>query len=144
VLSVVAGLLVVAVAVAAVLVLNSYNSAKDDVAALKADKAKRQAAADQAAAKQRADFAAADLQGKLGKVRDLTTAANQALITWNTQSDTVKNDTINVVQDAINKCDAAVLDYDAAAAQFPTSMLAGLPAKVNMADTATDCGRLNS
>ncbi len=143
VLGVVAGLLAVAVAVAAILVLNSYNSAKDDLAALKADKAKRQAADDQAAAKLKSDFAAADLQGKLGKVKDLTTAANQALINWNAQSDPVKNDTINVVQDAINKCDAAVFDYDYTAAQFPASMLAGLPAKVNMSDSAYDCGRLN-
>jgi hypothetical protein len=125
--------------VSLVLVLVSINGLHRDIAAVRADLTSRQAADAQAQAKLRDDFQKADLQGKLSRVRELTTAAREALIAWGVGRDVNE---IKTVQDAINKCDVAILDYDAAAAEFPADLLGDLPSKINTRDRDTNCSRI--
>ena len=82
----------------------------------------------------------ADLPGKLAKVRALTTAADQALIVW--AAEPVGQKLLSPVQNAVNKCDLAIFDYDATAARFPPGMLAGLPIAIDTSDSATNCTRI--
>ncbi|MBO0868235.1 MAG: hypothetical protein J2P15_06685 [Micromonosporaceae bacterium] len=126
--------------VSLVLVLVTINGLHGDIAAARADLTARQAAAAQARAKLQDDFQKADLQNKLAQVQALTSAAREALIAWGNSQNSA---TIKTVQDAINKCDAAVLDYDAAAAEFPADILGNLPGKIDTTNPDTDCSRIN-
>jgi uncharacterized iron-regulated membrane protein len=139
VLGVIVVALMLALAVTGLIVSVAANQLRGEAANLRADAAKRQEAQAQVQKKRADDYQQADLSGKLQRVRDLTNAANQTIITWAATGQQAT--TIKTVRDARNKCDEAVLDYDATAAQFPPSMLAGLPPRIDIKDNATDCGR---
>ncbi|MFI5908381.1 hypothetical protein [Dactylosporangium sp. NPDC051541] len=95
----------------------------------------------QAAAKDalQARFQQADLPRKLQTVRDRTTAESDALYAWGTGGQPLSG--LKTIREARNACQAAVIDYDATAAQFPAELLVGLPDRINLSDKATDCGR---
>jgi len=132
-------LLAVALVVVNVVVLAVLGGLHGGIGRLQEQQAQRRTADAQLQAGVREDFRRADLPGKLAKVRSLTTAANQALIAWGSASG--ENRSLAPVQEAMNRCDLAIFDYDAAAARFPAGLLAGLPTAIDTNDRATDCGR---
>ena len=131
--------LAVALVVINVVVLVVLGGLHGSIGRLQDRQAQRRSADARAQATLQGDFGRADLPGKLAKVRSLTTAADQALITWGGQPG--DNKPIAPVQDAMNRCDLAIFEYDATAARFPAGMLAGLPTSIDTNDRATDCGR---
>jgi hypothetical protein len=133
--------IVLALAVAGVggRVLMVSNSAKNEISALKADADGRAKAKTAADGKLRVAFDQAALPDKLKKVKDLTTAAGKALTDWGTAGGKVER--IKDVRDARNRCDEAILDYNAAAAPFPAELLADLPKTIDLTDSETNCGR---
>jgi hypothetical protein len=135
--------LALALVITGVVVLSTLGGLHGTIGTLKAQRTAQLSADAQAQAKLHDDFQAANLSAKLGQVRDLTTAAQQALLDWNAQAASLQASTIHTVQEAINKCDLAVFDYDNTAAKFPASLLAGLPTAIDTNDQATDCGRIN-
>jgi predicted lipid-binding transport protein (Tim44 family) len=132
-------LLAVALVVINVVVLAVLGGLHGSIGRLQDQQAQRRTADAQAQADLQDNFRRADLPGKLAKVRSLTTAANQALITWGSQLG--ENKPLAPVQDAMNRCDLAIFDYDATAVRLPAGMLAGLPTAIDTNDRATDCGR---
>jgi hypothetical protein len=132
-------LLAVALVVVNVVVLAVLGGLHGSIGRLEDHQTQRRTADAQTQADLQGDFRRADLSGKLAKVRSLTTAADQALITWGSQLG--ENKPLAPVQDAMNRCDLAIFDYDATAARFPAGMLAGLPTAIDTNDRATDCGR---
>jgi hypothetical protein len=110
-----------------------------ELATLDADAARRKAAQDRARATLAEQFRQADLDGKLQRVRDLTQQAEDALLAWGNNGE--PDSGLKTIRDLGNKCDEAVIDYDATAAQFPAAMLAALPIKIDITDDATDCIR---
>jgi hypothetical protein len=136
-LVIVAGGLALALVVTAVVVLVSLGGLNGDVTKLKkaqTDHAQKEAAAAQ---QLQADFNRADLPGKLAKVRQLTKDSQDTLTAW-----ADKKVPISALQDAINKCDEAAIEYNRTAAVFPASMLKDLPQRIGHNDDTTDCGRL--
>jgi hypothetical protein len=132
-------LLAVALVVINVVVLAVLGGLHGSIGRLQDQQAQRRRADAQAQADLQGDFRRADLPGKLAKVRSLTAAADQALITWSNQVG--ENRPLAPVQEATNRCDLAIFDYDATAARFPADMLAGLPTAIDTNDGATDCAR---
>jgi hypothetical protein len=132
-------LLAAALVVINVVVLAVLGGLHGSIGRLQDQQARRRTADAQAQTDLRGDFRRADLPGKLAKVRSLTTAADQALITWGDKVG--ENKPLAPIQDAMNRCDLAVFDYDATAARFPAGLLAGLPTAIDTNDRATDCGR---
>jgi hypothetical protein len=130
--------LALAAVVAGTAVLISVNQLRSDVAGLRAERDRAKAARTAAQTKLQDDFRRADLPGKLQKVRDLTAEVQRVLIEWDKQQLTsgLKN-----IRAAADKCQEAVFDYDATAAQFPQSMLQGLPQRIDINDDSTNCGR---
>jgi hypothetical protein len=132
--------LALGVVITNVVVLAVLGGLHGSIGKLKAQQAQRRAADAVAQKKQLDDFQQADLPGKLAKVRALTTAAGQALIVW--VAEPVGQKLLSPVQNAVNKCDLAIFDYDATAARFPPGMLAGLPIAIDTSDSATNCTRI--
>jgi len=133
-----AALLLVVAATATAFALNA-RSLHHQLSTVDADVAGRNAA--QASDRQRLmrEFQQADLSNKLQQVRSMTQAAQDALVNWARQGE--PSGGIKTVQLARNACEAAVIDYDATAARFPADMLAGLPLRIDMNDTSTNCDR---
>jgi hypothetical protein len=131
--------LAVALTGVGVRVLTASSSAKDDVAALRSEAAARAKAKVDAQKKLRDDFDAANLSDKLQTVKDRTTAAGDALTRWATAGGKVEQ--IKSVRAARNTCDEAILDYNATAAQFPSSLLANLPDSIDLTNHDYNCGR---
>jgi hypothetical protein len=129
--------LAVALIVTAVVVFTSLGSLQSDSDKLKKEQADRTNRVAAAQNQLQTDFSQSDLPGKLAKVRQLTKDSGDTLQAW-----ADKKVEIKALQDAINKCDEAVFEYNRTAAKFPTSMLKDLPQRIGHNDPATDCGRL--
>ncbi|MFB9409866.1 hypothetical protein [Dactylosporangium matsuzakiense] len=111
----------------------------NEKAKLSTELAARQHAEAAARADLETRFKQADLPRKLQTVRDRDRAASDALIAWGTSSQPLSG--LKTIRQARNSCQAAVIDYDATAAQFPDDLLVGLPNRINLNDESTNCGR---
>lgn len=136
VLTVVAVLLGVALAVVAGAGQDVIGGLRHEVSGLRADRDAAARAADSARAHQRDALRDAALPDKLQRVRDLDRAVDTAFARWG--AGTVK---FGVLDDAMDACYDAVDAYDRAAAPFPTDLLGGLPQAIDLTHSETDCGR---
>jgi hypothetical protein len=139
VLAGVVGVLLIALAGTAIATLVTNNSVHQQMSTLDGDIAARNAARAQQRSQLVSQFQQSHLSDKLLKVRTQTDVARQALLSWFSRG--APPDGIKAVQLERNACEAAVIDYDATAAQFPPDLLAGLPLRIDMTDTTTNCDR---
>ncbi|MBO0868236.1 MAG: hypothetical protein J2P15_06690 [Micromonosporaceae bacterium] len=118
--------------------LTQMNKLKGDRNTVTAQRDAQKQKDDAAAAQLQQDFTAADLPGKLTKVKQLDKAADTAFHQY--EAGSVK---FGVLTKAIADCDDAVAAYDQAAAKFPASMLTpkSLPEQIDLNSADTDCGR---
>lgn len=130
-------LLVLAVDGAAVYIVRGQQ--RDEIAALDKASAARQQAQKQARDDLQAQFRQADLPGKLKTIRTRDEAATAALIAWGTSGQALTG--LKTVRQARNECADAVIDYNAAAARFPSDMLNSLPISIKLSDETNGCGR---
>ncbi|HKT00580.1 MAG TPA: hypothetical protein VJT31_13680 [Rugosimonospora sp.] len=141
-LVVVAAALLVVLAGAGTAVTLNVRSLDRQVSTLDSDIAARKAAQASQRAQLTREFQQSNLSGKLQQVRSMTEAAQQALLEWGRLGGPASG--IKVVQLARNACEAAVIDYDATAARFPADLLSGLPLRIDMNDSSTNCDRSTS
>jgi hypothetical protein len=112
---------------------------KNQISKLKTDHtAWVQKKADDEAAK-KAKVAAADLTGKLEKVRSMTDKASKYLTTWNAQADAEQLKNIHTLQQMESDCLETVLVYDQAASTLSDEQRGQLPPQVDMTDQAYNC-----
>jgi hypothetical protein len=110
---------------------------RSQVTSLKSERDAAKKADDAAKAKVESDFAAADLPGKLQKVKDLDKAAEDKFAAW--KAGTAK---FGELHGAMQACDDQVAEYDRTAAKFPaTKFNTELPQIVDTGNRDTDCGR---
>lgn len=122
-----------------VAVLVSRSHLRAQMSTLDSELAARQQAQKRARDDLRARFQQADLPGKLRKVRDLTDASSAALDAWVRAGEPLSG--LKDIRATQNRCEDAVIDYDATAAQFTPDLLTGLPLRIDMTDDATNCRR---
>jgi hypothetical protein len=137
--AVVTAVLLLALAGDGVAVLVVRNQLRAETSRLDGELAAHRRAQAQARYELQARFRQADLAGKLQTVRTRDEAASAALIAWGTSGQPLS--ALKTVREARNACAAAVIDYNATAARFPSDLLNGLPARIDLSDDATDCGR---
>jgi hypothetical protein len=130
-------ILLIGTVVVAVLGVGQIGDLRDDVSTLEAERDAQKAKDVAAAAKLEEDFKAADLPKALTKVKDADKATDTAYNAWKNAG--AKFGPLNT---SMQTCDAAISDYDRAAAPFPADKFsAALPAKIDLDNRETDCGR---
>ena len=117
--------------------LTAVSRSRGDAATLTAQRDARLRGYADADAALKAQFKAADLAGKLARVKELDKAADAAFQRWNNVTGT----TLGSLVDAMQQCNDEVILYDLTAAPFPPAMLDTLPDQINLANPETDCGR---
>jgi hypothetical protein len=110
---------------------------RSQVKSLESERDAAKKTADDAAAKVESDFKAADLPGKLQKVKDLDKAADEKFAAW--KAGTLK---FGELHGAMQACDDQVDEYNRTAARFPaTKFNTELPQTIDIGNRDTDCGR---